>query len=39
MPLKNAHTLTRVLRFFISVGIALGRDLLFLRWLLKIINI
>jgi hypothetical protein len=31
---KNAHNLPRLLRLFISVRLALGRDLLFLRWLL-----
>jgi len=30
--LKNAHNLPRLLRFFINVCLALGRDLLFLRW-------
>jgi hypothetical protein len=33
-PLKNAHNLSRLLRFFIGVRLALSCDLLFLRWLL-----
>jgi hypothetical protein len=35
-PLKNAHNLPRLLRFFISVRLTLSCDLLFLRWLLHI---
>ena len=33
-PLQSAHDLSRLLRFFIGVRLALGCDLLFLRWLL-----
>jgi hypothetical protein len=33
-PLKNAHNLKRLLSFLIGVRLALGCDLLFLRWLL-----
>ena len=35
-PLKNAHNLPRLLRFFIGVRLTLSCDLLFLRWLLHI---
>jgi hypothetical protein len=31
----GAHNLTRLLRFLSGVRLALGCDLLFLRWLLK----
>jgi hypothetical protein len=31
--MKNDHNLLRLLRFFIGVRLALGCDLLFLRWL------
>jgi hypothetical protein len=34
-PLKSAHNLLRLLRFFIGGRLALSCDLLFLRWLLS----
>jgi len=37
-PLKSAHNLRRLLRFFIGVRLALTCDLLFLRWLRRTIE-